>query len=557
MFGLTNNRVSKTGRIAKCRKRKSLQIESLERRDLMAGWQLDSSPDMTASGWGSLLPPEGISVSGSTVYISGNENMDDAVVTDEGDQLRVVLQQTRMMKSRITGMDLPIITSVEQLFDTANVGKIVFYGHGSNDTFRNDSSVPSVAYGGSGSDKLYGGAAADKLYGGDEYDLLDGGSDGDTIHGGGGNDRIDGGSGDDVLYGDSGDDWLYGGAGSDTLRGGSDDDILVTIGGGQMDSLDGDSGFDSFWMDKESTELLKGVSYAEWAAGHVHRVGSFYTNTVGGEPQTPSRELNGEDLIDPTPISDNLMKADYSNNPLFPDTGPNVEDVIQGGGELGVGDCYFVAYLASLAYRMPDRILQTVVDLGDGTYAVHFHDQTGQDAFVRVDGELYTSNGNLVYARLGTQSSIWAPIIEKAWAYYRTGAGSYASIEAGGSKGNAIAYFDAIKVDSTLFRNDTITTRYGEMDRFADATAYVQAIKKEFDAGKAISIGGPPKLSANLDLTKAANYRRGKHIFTVIEVSDDLSTVTVRNPYKSGADKYLVIPAETLYYGSSGFRSFS
>ena len=53
-------------------------------------------------------------------------------------------------------------------------------------------------------------------------------------------------------------------------------------------------------------------------------------------------------------------------HPLFGDGGPIADDVAQGD----VGDCFFLATLASVAKVDPNLIRQSVVDLGDGTYAV-------------------------------------------------------------------------------------------------------------------------------------------------------------------------------------------
>jgi len=76
-------------------------------------------------------------------------------------------------------------------------------------------------------------------------------------------------------------------------------------------------------------------------------------------------------------------------------------------------------------------LTELAVDLGDGTYAVRFR-AGGKDVYVRVDGEVPTGPyDGLGYAQPGAQGAIWAPIMEKAYAFFRRGANTYASLDAG------------------------------------------------------------------------------------------------------------------------------
>lgn len=169
------------------RKRDKIQIESLENRNLFAGLTADVVSDsLQSNNWHPLNPPDGISTNGSTVYIQGSANQDDVVVTEDGDQLTITLDETRMMQIR--GMNLPIIYRSETVIDKDDVDQIVFYGHEGHDSFRNDSFVESIAFGGDGNDHLVGGVLADRLYGGDGHDTLEGRQNSDVLNGGNGND---------------------------------------------------------------------------------------------------------------------------------------------------------------------------------------------------------------------------------------------------------------------------------------------------------------------------------------------------------------------------------
>ena len=136
----------------------------------------------------------------------------------------------------------------------------------------------------------------------------------------------------------------------------------------------------------------------------------------------------GQNYADPATTYATFTYKNFASNPLFGDAGPIADDVVQGQ----VGDCYYLASLAAIAKTDPSVIQQSVVDLGDGTYAVQFV-KGGSKVFVRVDADLATWNGGNtpVYAGFGKQGSMWVAIMEKAYAYFRTTTLSYASLDSG------------------------------------------------------------------------------------------------------------------------------
>jgi Ca2+-binding RTX toxin-like protein len=280
---------------------------------------------------------------------------------------------------------------------------------GENDVVAND--IENVL-GGSGIDTLIGNDAANNLYG--------------NI----GNDRLIGWGGDDFLNGDSGRDYLSGGTGHNDLYGGDDDDTLVTVGGSTSDRARGAGGMDTFWVDAEATETTD-ADMAELNGDHVHRIDHFTDARVvddSGTHVTPiSRDVAGQDLPDPNPIRDSLRPVyrNFSRTPLFSDTGPAMTDVVQGA----LGDCYFMAPLASAANIDPAAIRQRVVELGDGTYAVRFV-RGSTTEYYRVDADLPTDGTNPVFARLGN-GVLWGAIMEKAYAFFRYSNGQYAAIAEG------------------------------------------------------------------------------------------------------------------------------
>lgn len=301
---------------------------------------------------------------------------------------------------------------------------------------------------------------------------------------------------------------LFGGLGKDTLQGGAGDDTFVTIGGGK-DVVIGAAGNDSFWVD--SKDSIIDASGTEIAAGNVHKVAAFQAiktqtqkgNKIVTKTTKVGLELKGEKLADPKVTEAGISYTNFSGSKLFADNGPVADDVNQGY----VGDCYFLATLASTAETNANTIKQSVVDLGDGTFAVRFF-KGSQAVYFRVDGDLPTwSNGQLAYANQGTEGSLWVAVMEKAFAQFRTGANSYASIEAGWMS----EAYAAIGKTSTNF--------FSQMS----AGTLLNTIKAALEAGKSVTY-------ACYDSQDGAPLI-GYHAYTVVSVNANAQTVTLRNPW--------------------------
>jgi hypothetical protein len=274
----------------------------------------------------------------------------------------------------------------------------------------------------------------------------------------------------------------------------------------------------------------------EIANGHVHRVGSFMTQTFHNGSPWPwdwtnigvSRELNGQNLADPVNGSN---YQNFRNQPLFSTSGPVKDDIDQGG----LGDCYFLATLGSVAKTNADRIRQHIVDLGDGTYAVQFG-----STYIRLDADLPTNGaGGLVYARLGTGGSIWTALMEKAWAYYRHNDSDYNSTEYGWMD----EAFSAMGVSTST---QDVDWWYKLWNNANDLWSYVAG---QLGAGKAVTIGTP---DGSPDLI-------GSHAYMVDSVYTDWTGtrhVVLRNPHgPSGAFGYVDLTASQLYNSISRVQS--
>jgi hypothetical protein len=344
-----------------------------------------------------------------------------------------------------------------------------------------------------------------------------------VLYGGLGNDAITGGSGNDKLYGE---------AGNDTLTGGSGDDVLVNIGGGK-DVAAGGAGRDSFWIDKG--ESARDATPGETATS-LHRVGGFASigTADGGKVKLTkvSSELLGQDLLDPTLTGYADRYRNFTANPLFAAAGPVADDVAQGA----LGDCYYLATLASLAEVDPITIRERVVELGDGTYAVKFA-RDGANVFVRVDADLPVWNDALAYADLGAGNSIWVAVMEKAFACFRTNVASYGAIEAGWMSEAA----SALGVGST--------STYSA----SSAKALTSLLASALSTGKAVTYATAPDVHPRLVAS---------HAYQVVAVvpNGSATNVVLRNPWAVDGtpsvdgmnDGYVTVTAAQLFQSFAG-----
>lgn len=412
-------------------------------------------------------------------------------------------------------------------FARSLVAAIDYQGGSGKDQFVTSvAGLPVRVFGYGGDDDLTGGSAADHLNGGEGHDRLDAA---------GGNDGLVGGVGDDVLLGAAGDDWLWGrdghdrlvgGAGADRLWGEGGNDVLVTIDGATGDLAQPDAGRDTLWLD------LVGTTTDGTFAPAGDRLQS-----VAGFANGADRTLDGDRIADPA-VTSGLTYRRFSNDPLFGPAGPTMNDIRQGS----LGDCYLLAGLAAIADDNPQAVRENAVDFGDGTFGVRYGNR-----FYRVDDDLPVWNSwsvNPAYAGLGAGRSLWVGIYEKAFAHYRTGANSYASIEGGWS----------VEVNRA-FGSTSWGTR--QLTGYATATAVANDLDARWSRGEAVTIGflyARVHGGGNAPLIMS-------HMYTVARVLRDpsgvVTSIVLRNPWGidgAGSDGdtsdglVTVTPAQLLQY---------
>lgn len=359
-------------------------------------------------------------------------------------------------------------------FAAANVKAVEFRGGTANDAFASTlAAIPLKAAGNAGNDTLTGNAAADWL---------------------------DGGVGTDRLTGGAGNDWLRGGAGTDTLDGGAGNDTFVALDNAGGDTILVGTGMDAVWVDAVRTRALVALDRVTGAAADdkVQLVDRFANGA--------DRTIDGDRVADPTTKGQGY-KA-FATNPLFSAAGPVAADVRQGM----IGDCWLLSGLGAVAQDNPTALRQNLVDFGDGTFGVRY----GAN-FYRVDNDLpvlSAGSSTPAYAGLGAGGSMWVAVAEKAFAHYRSGKNTYASIEGGwGVEVNRA--FGSTAAGSRMF------------SQYASAAALAAELAARLANKEAVTIGF-------LNVAAGAPVV-GYHMYTLTGVvknaAGQVTGVTVRNPW--------------------------
>ncbi len=107
---------------------------------------------------------------------------------------------------------------------------------------------------------------------------------------------------------------------------------------------------------------------------------------------------------------------------LFVD-GISVNDVRQGD----LGDCFFVASLAALAWAQPERIARAITPRPDGLFDVALFSK-GRRVTVTVDTVFPRRSGAPAYVSPTSPGELWGMVLEKAYARWR---GNYRALDRG------------------------------------------------------------------------------------------------------------------------------
>jgi hypothetical protein len=371
-----------------------------------------------------------------------------------------------------------------------------------------------------------------------------------TLVGGTGQDWIAGGSGDDLLVAGSGDQYLNGGTGVATLVAGIGNDTIVAMNGQASDTVQTGPGTAVIW-----TDSVGGVT--DNIVGDTTNV---TIQAVAGFANGPSNVLDGGTFTEPTLLAGNPQGSyqPFTNVPLFTPAGPTYQDVNQyinaklaaaGGGVAGTGttldDSWLLAGLGAIADVNPTTIEKNVVDFGDGTYGVALGGN-----YYRVDNQLPVNlHGQTFSAYASVTSSMWVPIVEKAYAYYYANSQpSYQALAAanGGTTQSVYTAFGATTAGSTALNGPT---------GFPTQAALGAAILAAFQNNNEICIGLTAAVAGTDYDTGAAVNLPANREYTVVGVGYNNATgqvngVFLRDP--DGANRDGVYVSLANLYAASG-----
>jgi hypothetical protein len=190
-------------------------------------------------------------------------------------------------------------------------------------------------------------------------------------------------------------------------------------------------------------------------------------------------------------------------------TGPVAADVNQGE----IGDCYFMASLAAFANQRPQVLRNSAVDLGDGTYAVGFYSK-GDPVYVRVNNSFSVGGfKGFKFAYPGADGTIWAMVMEKAFAWFRTGANTYNSISSG--------WMQDVYADLNVPSSEFAPWMFSDTDLY-------NMLAADLAKGEAITLASDPSA---MDMVS-------DHTYTLIGVqkSHGVNEYIVRNPWGTSGD---------------------
>lgn len=184
------------------------------------------------------------------------------------------------------------------------------------------------------------------------------------------------------------------------------------------------------------------------------------------------------ELKSTTSLGKPIQTFKKSTEPLF-SGGIKPEHIKQGG----IGDCYLIASMYSLAVQNPKAISDMMKDNGDSV-TVKFHDPVkNKDVFVTVEKSTLNTTQH-------AKDTMWVQMMEKAYATYK---GSYEAIGDGGKVQDVLTEFSGKPSTVKNFEPETISSLMDTKIKRYDTSKIDEA------KNKARELGVPEDKIAELD----------------------------------------------------------
>jgi hypothetical protein len=219
-------------------RRTSLQVEALEKREVMSVTSVtlnagtlrvmcDAADDNVEIRQFDLTRALPMSAAAAPAAPAGVAQLARPVVTTG----------LRLFLSNITVKDLTRPTNNTWTFNAADVQRIEAHTGAGNDRFVSNTNVPTTVWTGDGSDYVVAGDAADLVYLGAGNDTVYANGKNEVVQCGSGNDLVSGGSGINTFYGGAGSDSFFGGSGTNILFGGTSPAGSLLYGGSGTNTI--------------------------------------------------------------------------------------------------------------------------------------------------------------------------------------------------------------------------------------------------------------------------------------------------------------------------------
>ena len=148
---------------------------------------------------------------------------------------------------------------------------------------------------------------------------------------------------------------------------------------------------------------------------------SVIINAAGKDDPDNALEFNGDaEMLTVEKYRNNeivgkeVIMQDRSKEPLF-EKEPNFADIKQGN----TGNCYFLAYMSTLAKNNPQAIKDMMQDNGNGTVTCRFNNNEGKPVFVTVKKTIPCykpfKNSDKTLPTTNENNPLWLDMVEKAY----------------------------------------------------------------------------------------------------------------------------------------------
>jgi Ca2+-binding RTX toxin-like protein len=261
------------------------------------------------------VTPVGITLNEFGVLrLKGDGSDDEGRVWVADGQVHATLKHTTWVHQGNT--EIPItLWEPEKVLAAGLVKSVSFYGADGNDTFTNDTGLPSTAFGQAGKDVLIGGWGQDRLLGGDDADTLEGRAGDDELTGGAGSDRYE----FALVWGTLGTDTVKEAANADADRldfAGLVGGITVNLGKTTAQAVKGN------YLKLLLTDAA-GVENVTGTAGNDVITGNARPNTVFGDDGNDTVDgLGGNDVLWGGAGAD-VLHGGTENDTLYGNDGPD------------------------------------------------------------------------------------------------------------------------------------------------------------------------------------------------------------------------------------------